>query len=33
MTQIAREIEINQLDGITQDAVHAAREALVIGTT
>lgn len=33
MTQIARVIDINHLDRVTPDVVHAARKALVIGTT
>jgi hypothetical protein len=32
MTQIARVMSINQLDTITPDAVHAARQILVIGS-
>ena len=31
MTQIARVMAINQLDAITPDVVHAARQILVIG--
>jgi|GEM_PF-5724375 len=32
MTQIARVMSINQLQTITPDAVHAARQILVIGS-
>ena len=32
MTQVARVMDINQLDTITPDVVHAAREILVVGT-
>ena len=32
MTQIARVIDINELDHISPDVVHAARQMLVIGT-
>jgi len=31
MTQIARVMGINQLEAITPDVVHAARQILVIG--
>jgi len=31
MTQIARVLDINQLDTITPDVVHAARQTLVVG--
>jgi hypothetical protein len=33
MAQIARILEINQLDAITPDVVDAARQMLVVGTT
>lgn len=33
MTQVGRLLEINQLDQITPDVVHAARQMLVVGTT
>ena len=32
MTQVARVMDINQLDAITPDVVHAARQTLVVGT-
>ena len=31
MTQIARVMDINQLDSITPEVVHAARQILVVG--
>jgi len=31
MSQVARVIDINQLDAITPDVVHAARQTLVVG--
>lgn len=33
MTQVGRLIQINQLDQITPDVIHAARQMLVVGTT
>ncbi len=33
MTQVGRLIHIDQLDQITPDVIHAARQMLVVGTT
>ena len=33
MTQVARVMEINQLDTVSADVVHAARQMLVIGNS
>jgi len=32
MTQVARVMEINQLDTLDPDVIHAARQVLVVGT-
>ena len=32
MTQVARVMEINQLDTLDPDVIHAARQMLVVGT-
>ena len=31
MTQVARVMEINQLDALDPDVIHAARQMLVVG--